>query len=250
MHLLVPIKRVVDYNVKIQVKSDGSGVNLEQVKMSMNPFDEIALEEAIRLKEQSIATKVIALTIGDNKCQDILRTALAMGATHAIHILHDGPLQPLTIAQTLLHIVKQENIQITLLGKQAIDSDNNQVAQMLAGLWNVSQATFASKIIIDKEQQNATVTREIDGGLMTVLCTLPTVISVDLRLNTPRYPTLPNIMKARSMPIQSLDLSSLNVSLTDQYRINQTTEPATKKKGKRLSSIAELIQELKTEGVL
>jgi len=199
MKILVPVKRVVDYNVKVRVKPDGSDVDIANVKMSMNPFDEIAIEEATRLKEAGIATEVIAVSCGVAQCQDVLRTAMAIGADRALHVLTDQPLEPLAVAKMLKAIAEKEAVQLVIMGKQAIDDDANQTGQMLAALWGVPQATFASKVTV--EGDSVRVTREIDGGLETLTMAMPAVITTDLRLNEPRYVTLPNIMKAKKKPI-------------------------------------------------
>ena len=216
MKVLVAVKRVVDFNVKIRVKADGSGVDLANVKMSMNPFDEIAVEEAVRLKEQGKATEVIAVTMGETKCQETLRTAMAMGADRAIHVVTDVALEPLAVAKLLAKIVEREKPEIVLLGKQAIDDDCNQTGQMLGALLGWPQGTFASKVALNGSA--AEVTREVDGGLETLALTLPAIITTDLRLNTPRYATLPNIMKAKKKPIEELTPDALGVDVTPARR--------------------------------
>jgi electron transfer flavoprotein beta subunit len=243
MKILVSLKRVVDYNVKIRVKSDGTGVDTANVKMSMNPFDEIALEEAIRMKEQGKATEIVAVTIGIAKCEDILRTALAMGADRAIHITTDSEIQPLAAAGMLKKIVEQESPNLIILGKQAIDDDANQTGQMLAGLLNYPQATFASKIVLDGGSAN--VTREVDGGLMTIKVTLPAVVTTDLRLNEPRFVALPNILKARSKPIEQIAAESMGVDIAPKIRTLNVSEPAKRSRGIMVASASELVDKLK-----
>ena len=249
MKILTPVKRVIDYNVKIRVKADKTGVETANVKMSMNPFDEIAVEEAVRLKEKGIATEVIAVSIGVQQCQETLRTALAMGADKAVLVLTDQDLEPLNAAKALKKIVEEQAPDIVLMGKQAIDGDNNAVGQMLAALLGWPQATFASKVEIDGGK--ATVTREIDGGLQTLAMDLPAVITVDLRLNEPRYASLPNIMKARTKPLETKQLSDLGLDLQPHLKVVKVAEPAKRKAGIKVESAAELVTKLKTEaGVL
>ncbi len=245
MKVLVAIKRVVDYNTQIRVKSDESGIETAHVKMSMNPFDEIAVEEAVRLKEKQIATEVIAISIGVSQCQETLRTALAMGADRAILIETDIEIQPLAAATVLKTIALQESVQLVMLGKQAIDSDNNQVGQMLAGLLRWPQATFSSKLII--ENQKATVTREVDGGLETLQLTLPAVVTTDLRLNEPRYLALPNIVQAKRKPIQVIAAADLHVDLKPRLHTLKVTAPDKHRAGKKLANVTELIDKLKNE---
>ncbi|MEY2682701.1 MAG: hypothetical protein RIQ66_1262, partial [Pseudomonadota bacterium] len=212
MKILVPVKRVVDYNVKVRVKADGSDVDIANVKMSMNPFDEIAVEEATRLKEAGMATEIVAVSCGVAQCQDVIRTAMAIGADRGIHVLCDQPLEPLAVAKMLKALAEKESAQLVILGKQAIDDDANQTGQMLAALWGVPQATFASKVEISGDQM--TVTREIDGGLEKLSMQLPAVVTTDLRLNEPRYVTLPNIMKAKKKTIDQLSPTDLGVDVT------------------------------------
>jgi electron transfer flavoprotein beta subunit len=245
MKVLVPVKRVIDYNVKIRLKSDGSGVETANVKMSMNPFDEIALEEAIRLKEAKIASEVIAVSIGPQKAQETLRTALAMGADRAILVKTDIAVEPLTVAKILKHIADQESPEIIILGKQAIDDDANQTGQMLAGLLGWPQGTFASKIV--PENGKLRVTREVDGGLQTVALKLPAVVTTDLRLNEPRYASLPNIMKAKSKPLAEIDAGTLGIDLEPRIKIVKTQEPGARKAGVKVGSVAELVAKLRDE---
>lgn len=246
MKVLVPVKRVVDANVKVHVKSDGTGVALDNVKMSMNPFDEIALEEAIRLKEKNAVSEIIAVSAGVAQCEQTLRTALAMGADRAVLILTEQELQPLAVAKLLKAMVDKEQCELVLMGKQAIDDDANQTGQMLAGLCNRAQATFASKVeLIDA--QTAQVTREVDGGLEVLSLKLPAVVTVDLRLNEPRYVTLPNIMKAKKKPLETLSPQDLNVDVTPRLRTLQVKEPAQRKAGVRVADVAELVAKLKNE---
>ncbi|HXG27484.1 MAG TPA: electron transfer flavoprotein subunit beta/FixA family protein [Nevskiales bacterium] len=248
MKVLVSVKRVVDYNVRIQVKSDGSGVVTDGVKMSMNPFDEIALEEAMRMKEKGVATEVVAVTIGEAKCEEQLRTALAFGADRAIHIKTDGAVQPLTAARALAALVKKEGAQILLTGKQAIDDDNNQTGQMTAALLDCAQATFASKIEVSGNK--ATVTREVDAGLETLEVDLPAVITTDLRLNEPRYLKLPDIMKAKKKPIEATDLAALGVQPVTGVKTVKTAPPAPRAAGIKVKTVDELIAKLKEKGLV
>ena len=249
MKILVPVKRVVDYNVKIRVKADGSGVDLANVKMSMNPFDEIAVEEALRLKEGGKATEVVAVSIGPAQAAETIRTALAMGADRGIHIKVDGRVEPLAVAKVLKAVVSKEEPGLVILGKQAIDDDANQTGQMLAALLGWPQGTFASKVVIGDGVVD--VTREIDGGLQTVSLKLPAIVTTDLRLNEPRYASLPNIMKAKKKPIDELTPEALGVDVTPRLTIVKTTEPAGRKAGVKVGSVAELVQKLKNEaGVL
>jgi electron transfer flavoprotein beta subunit len=236
---------VVDYNVKVRVKADGTGVDLANVKMSMNPFDEIAVEEALKLKEAGKATEVVAVSCGPAACQETLRTALAMGADRAILVEADGELQPLAVAKLLKAVVAKESPQLVIAGKQAIDDDANQVGQMLAALLDWGQATFASKVALDGGK--ATVTREIDGGLETVEVALPAVLTADLRLNTPRYATLPNIMKAKKKPLDTLKPADLGVDVTPRLKTLKVAEPPRRKGGVMVKDVAELVAKLKSE---
>ncbi len=249
MKVLVAIKRVVDYSVHVRIRADGSGVETDNVKMSMNPFDEIALEEAIRLKEQGRATEVIAVSIGNTACQETLRSALAMGADRAILVETAHYLEPLAIAKILTALVIQENISLCLLGKQAIDSDDNMVGQMLAGLLDWPQAMFASKIEFTTENR-VRVTREVDKGLTTLDLTLPAVISADLRLNQPRYLSLPNIMKARSKPLAVVPLTTLSIDTTPRTTLIKVSAPDKRRTGMRVATAAELVNKLRAAGVL
>ena len=249
MKILTPVKRVLDYNVKARVKADQSGVDLANVKMSMNPFDEIAVEEAVRLKEKGVATEVIAVSIGVQQCQETLRTALAMGADRAILIVTDQDLEPLNAAKVLQKIVQEQAPDVVLMGKQAIDGDNGATGQMLAALLGWPQATFASKIEIAAGK--ATVTREIDGGLETLQIDLPGVITTDLRLNEPRYASLPNIMKARTKPMDTRQLAELGLELAPHLKVLKVAEPPRRQAGIKVESAADLVMKLKTEaGVL
>ncbi|WP_350585762.1 electron transfer flavoprotein subunit beta/FixA family protein [Pseudoalteromonas sp. RB2-MNA-CIBAN-0110] len=245
MKVLVPIKRVIDYNVKARVKSDNSDVDLTNVKMAMNPFCEIAIEEAIRLKEAGTANEVVAVTIGPKASQEQLRTALALGADKAIHIETDEKLESLHIAKLLAKIVDQESPELVILGKQSIDSDNNQTGQMLAALTNRGQGTFASKVVINDGKVN--VTREVDGGLQTVALNLPAVVTTDLRLNEPRYASLPNIMKAKRKPLEVIAADSLGVDLTPRIQLISVEEPAKRTAGIIVEDVAQLVEKLKTE---
>jgi electron transfer flavoprotein beta subunit len=245
MKILVCVKRVVDYNVRIRVKSDGTGVDLANVKMSMNPFDEIAVEEAVRLKEKGVATEIIVATIGNDSAQEQLRSALAMGCDRAVHIHTDTEIQPLGAAKLLKALVEKEAPQVVIIGKQAIDDDASQTGQMLAGLLNWGQGTFASKVVI--ENGAAMVTREIDGGLVTVKLPLPCVISTDLRLNEPRYPALPNIMKARSKPLAKMTATELGVDIALRFTHEKFEEPKKRSGGKKVKDVAELVDKLKNE---
>jgi electron transfer flavoprotein beta subunit len=245
MKILVPVKRVLDYNVKPRVKSDGTGVDLANVKMSMNPFDEIAVEEAVRLKEKGVATEIVAVSCGVAACQETLRTALALGADRAIMVETDVELQPLAVAKLLRALVEQEKPGLVILGKQAIDDDANQTGQMLAALLGWSQGTFASKIELDGD--NANVTREIDGGLETLEIGLPAVITVDLRLNTPRYATLPNIMKAKKKPLEVAKPADLGVDVAPRLKTLKVAEPGKRKAGVMVKDVGELVDKLKNE---
>jgi electron transfer flavoprotein beta subunit len=249
MKVLVPVKRVVDFNVKVRVRPDGSGVDTANVKMSMNPFDEIAVEEAVRLKEKTIVTEIIAVSCGVTACQETLRTALAMGADRAILVESTVELQPLAVAKLLKAIVDKEAPQLVILGKQAIDDDANQVGQMLAALLGWPQATFASKIDITDEagQKRATVKREIDGGLETLAMKLPAVITTDLRLNEPRYATLPNIMKAKKKPLDIIKPDTLGVDVTPRLATLKIVEPPRRKGGGKVADAKELVAKLRNE---
>ena len=249
MKILVPVKRVVDYNVKIRVKADGSGVELANVKMSMNPFDEIAVEEAIRLKEAGKATEIIAVSIGPPQAAETIRTGLAMGADRGILVKTDKTLEPLAVAKILKAIVDQEQPGLVIMGKQAIDDDCNQTGQMLAALLGWSQGTFASKIVI--EGSDLLVTREVDGGLQTVKLKTPTIVTTDLRLNEPRYASLPNIMKAKKKPIEDKTPDAYGVDVKPRLEVVKTAEPSGRKAGVKVSSVADLVERLKNEaGVL
>ncbi len=245
MKILVPVKRVVDYNVKVRVKTDGSGIETSGVKMSMNPFDEIAVEEAVRLKEKGTATDIVAISLGVAQCAETIRTALAMGADRGILVETDADLQPLAVAKLLKAIADQEKPQIIILGKQAIDDDMSATGQMLAALLGWPQGTFASKLVIDGE--TITVTREVDGGLETVALKLPAIITTDLRLNEPRYASLPNIMKARKKPIDTLKPADLGVDPAPRLTTRKVAEPPSRKAGVKVGSVAELVQKLRTE---
>ena len=245
MKILVPVKRVVDFNVKVRVKSDQSGIELANVKMSMNPFDEIAVEEALRLREAGKASEVIVVSAGPAACQETLRTALAMGADRAILVEADAELQPLAVAKLLAAVVKKEGAGLALLGKQAIDDDANQTGQMLAALLDWPQATFASKV--ELEASSAKVTREIDGGLETVEVKLPAVITTDLRLNTPRYATLPNIMKAKKKPLDTVKPADLGVDIAPRLKALKVAEPGKRKAGVMVKDVADLVNKLKNE---
>jgi electron transfer flavoprotein beta subunit len=245
LKILVPVKRVVDYNVIVRVKSDNSGVELDNVKMSMNPFDEIAVEEALRLKEKGIATEVIAISIGVSQVQETIRNALAMGADSGIFVEVNETLEPLNIAKIISSIAKKENIDLMILGKQAIDDDMNATSQMVAALLNWPQATFASKIeIIDKV---AKVSREVDGGIENIEVNLPAVISTDLRLNEPRYASLPNIMKAKKKPINEIKVDDLKIDIKQRLDILKVEEPSKRQSGIMLKTIEELVDKLKNE---
>jgi electron transfer flavoprotein beta subunit len=245
MKVLVAVKRVVDYNVKIRVKADGSGVELANVKMSMNPFDEIGVEEAVRLKEAGKATEVVAVSIGPAQAQETIRTALAMGADRGILVKHDDAVEPLAVAKLLKKVVEAEKPDIVILGKQAIDDDCNQTGQMLAALLGWAQGTFASKIEI--AGGDATVTREIDGGLQTVKLKMPIVLTTDLRLNQPRYASLPNIMKAKKKPLDEKTPADLGVDVTPRLKVVKTSEPPKRQAGQKVKSVAELVDKLKNE---
>ncbi|EGK06951.1 electron transfer flavoprotein subunit beta/FixA family protein [Kingella kingae] len=242
MKALVAVKRVVDFNVKVRVKADGSGVDIGNVKMSMNPFDEIAVEEAVRLKEAGKISEIVAVSLGEKKCEDVLRTALAMGADRAIHVETDAVLEPLTVAKLLKKVADNEQPQIVLLGKQAIDDDANQTAQMLAALMNAPQATFASKV--DLSADEVAVTREIDGGLETIALKLPAVISADLRLNEPRFVKLPALMAAKKKSLEKQSPESLGVDLTARVSVKQFAEPKARQAGVKVVNVAELVEKL------
>lgn len=245
MKILVPIKRVIDPYVKIRVKADGTGVETTNVKMAMNPFDEIAIEEALTIRESGLAEEVIAVSIGDDKVQETIRTALAMGADRGIFLKTTVNIQPLAIAKLLKTIVDREQPQLVIMGKQSIDGDNNQTGQMLAALLGWGQATFASKVELDSEK--VTVTREIDGGLEVVAVKLPAVITTDLRLNTPRYATLPNIMKAKRKPLDIIDVSELGIDIEPRLSYQQIVPPSERQAGIKVKSVAELVDKLKNE---
>jgi electron transfer flavoprotein beta subunit len=245
MKILVPVKRVVDYNVKIRVKPDGSGVELANVKMSMNPFDEIAVEEAIRLKEAGKATEIIAVSIGPAQAAETIRTALAMGADRGVLVKHDGIVEPLAVAKILKGVVEAEGPGLVILGKQAIDDDANQTGQMLAALLGWPQATFASKVVIG--DGSAEITREVDGGLQTVEVKLPAIVTTDLRLNEPRYASLPNIMKAKKKPIDEKTPGDYGVDPAPRLTVVKTTEPPGRKAGAKVTSVEELVGKLKNE---
>ena len=249
MKILVPVKRVIDYNVKVRIKPDGSGVDLSNIKMSMNPFDEIALEEAIRLKETGKAEEIVAVSIGATQSQETLRTALAMGADRAILVIAtddvNQDIEPLDVAKVLQAIVVEEKIELILCGKQAIDNDMNATAQMLSALMGCSQATFASKI--ELEEDKATVTREVDGGLQVINVSPPSVISVDLRLNEPRYASLPNIMKAKRKPLEQKTPADFNIKIKNRLEIVETNEPPQREAGIKVASVDELVEKLKND---
>jgi electron transfer flavoprotein beta subunit len=249
MKLLVCVKRVVDYNVKIRVKSDGSGVELANVKMSMNPFDEIAVEEAVRLKEQGKATEIVAVSIGPAQAAETIRTALAMGADRGILVKTDAAVEPLAVAKLLAKVVEQEKPDLIVLGKQAIDDDANQTGQMLAALLGWAQGTFASKVEIG--EGSVDVTREVDGGLQTVGLKLPAIVTTDLRLNEPRYASLPNIMKAKKKPLDETSAEALGVDVSPRLKVLKTAEPTGRQAGVKVGSVQELVAKLKNEaGVL
>ena len=249
MKILVPVKRVVDFNVKIRVKADGSGVELSNIKMSMNPFDEIAVEEAIRLKEQGKATEIVAVSIGPQQAQETIRTALAMGADRGILVKTAETVEPLGVAKILKKIVEEESPQLVILGKQAIDDDSNQTGQMLAALLGWPQGTFASKLVVG--DGTIDVTREVDGGLQTVGLKLPAIVTTDLRLNEPRYASLPNIMKAKKKPLAETTPETLGVDVAQRLKVLKTVEPGGRKAGVKVASVADLVQKLKVEaGVL
>ncbi|PWG02462.1 electron transfer flavoprotein subunit beta/FixA family protein [Sphingosinicella humi] len=248
MKLLVPVKRVIDFNVKPRVKADGSGVDLANVKMSMNPFDEIAVEEAIRLKEKDVATEIVAVSIGPAKAQETLRTALAMGADRAILIQTDAEVEPLAVAKLLKKVADEEQPGLVVMGKQAIDDDSNQTGQMLAALLGWAQGTFASKVEV--EGDHVSVTREVDGGLETVKLKLPAIVTTDLRLNEPRYASLPNIMKAKSKPLAQKRPEDYGVDIAPRLATVKVTEPAKRQAGVKVGSVDELIAKIKETGVI
>lgn len=251
MKILVPVKRVVDYNVKIRVKPDGSGVDLANVKMSMNPFCEIAVEEAVRLQEKGVAEEILVVSIGPSAAQETIRTALAMGASRGILIETDAPVEPLAVAKLLQKLVQQEQCELVILGKQSIDGDNNQTGQMLAALLGWPQGTFASKLEFAADKTSVQVTREIDGGLQTVDLTMPAIVTTDLRLNEPRYASLPNIMKAKKKEIVQTRPADYGVEIAPRLEIVKVTEPPTRQAGEKLETIAELVTRLKDDaGVL
>lgn len=245
MKVLVAVKRVVDYNVKIRVKADKTGVETANVKMSMNPFDEIGVEEAIRLREAGVASEVIAISLGVAQCQETIRTALAMGADRGIHVVSDAELQPLAVAKLIKAVVEKEKPELVILGKQAIDDDCNQTGQMLAALLGWSQGTFASKL--KREGDRLLVTREVDGGLETINLKLPAVVTTDLRLNEPRYASLPNIMKAKKKPIEQLTPEALGVDVTPRLVTLKVEEPSKRQGGRKVASVAELVDKLRNE---
>ena len=245
MKVLVPVKRVVDYNVKVRVKSDGSGVDIANVKMSMNPFDEIAVEEATRLKEKGVVTEIIAVSIGPTQCQETLRTAMAIGADRGILVETTDDVQPLAVAKVLKALVDKEQPQLVILGKQAIDDDSNQTGQMLAALANLPQGTFASKVEVAGDKVN--VTREVDGGLETVALSLPAVVTTDLRLNEPRYVTLPNIMKAKKKPLETLKPADLGVDVAPRIKTLKVAEPPKRSAGIKVPDVATLVSKLKND---
>jgi len=245
MKILVPVKRVVDYNVKVRVKPDGSGVDLANVKMSMNPFDEIAVEEAIRLKEKGTATEIVVVSVGPQQAQETIRTGLAMGADRGILVKVDGEVEPLAVAKILKAIVEAEQPQLVILGKQAIDDDSNQTGQMLAALLGWGQATFASKVA--PEGESVSVTREVDGGLQTLKLKLPAIVTTDLRLNEPRYASLPNIMKAKKKPIDEKTAGDYGVDAAPRLTVVKVTEPPKRAGGVKVKDVQELVSKLKNE---
>ena len=245
MKVLVAVKRVIDYNVKVRVKSDGSGVELANVKMSMNPFDEIGVEEAVRMKEAGVASEIVAISLGIQQCQETIRTALAMGVDRGIHIVTDDPLEPLAVAKLIAAAVAKESPDIVILGKQAIDDDANQTGQMLAALLGWPQATFASEV--KAENGGLTVTREVDGGLETIKTALPAIVTTDLRLNEPRYASLPNIMKAKKKPIDRMTPEELGVDTAPRLEVLSVVEPEKRAGGVKVESVAELVGKLQNE---
>ena len=249
MKVLVPVKRVIDYNVKVRVKADETGVDLANVKMSMNPFDEIAVEEAVRLKEAGIVSEIVVVSIGPDKAQDQIRQALAVGADRGLLIKTDDEIEPLAVAKLLKAVIEEEKPEFAILGKQAIDDDSNQTGQMLAALLGWGQGTFASKV--EKDGDTLNVTREIDGGLQTVALKLPAIVTTDLRLNEPRYASLPNIMKAKKKPLEVKDIADYGVNIAPRLEVLKVSEPATREAGVMVESVAELVEKLKNEaGVL
>ncbi len=248
MKILVPVKRVVDYNVKIRVKADGSGVELAGVKMSMNPFDEIAVEEALRLKEAGVATEVVAVSIGPQQATETIRNALAMGADRGILVKTDAPVEPLAVAKILRKVAEAEQPGLIILGKQAIDDDSNQTGQMLAALLGWGQGTFASKVTV--EGDSVTVTREVDGGAQTLALKLPAVVTTDLRLNEPRYASLPNIMKAKKKPIAETSPDAYGVDIAPRLVVLKTSEPPTRKAGIKVTSVSDLVTKLTSAGAV
>jgi len=245
MKVLVPVKRVVDYNVKVRVKADGTGVETANVKMSMNPFDEIAVEEAVRLKEKGVASEIVAISAGPSAAQEQIRTALAMGADRGILVEHDGVLEPLAVAKILKAVVDKEGPALVILGKQAIDDDMNATGQMLAALLGWGQGTFASKV--EKDGETLKVTREVDGGLETVALKLPAIVTADLRLNEPRYASLPNIMKARKKPIETVKPADLGVDVAPRLTVLKVEEPPRRQAGRKVASVEELVAVLRNE---
>lgn len=245
MKILVPVKRAIDYNVKVRVKADNSGVDLTNAKMAINPFCEIAVEEAVRLKEKGIAEEVVVVSVGNKSCQEQIRTALALGADRGIQIDTEESLDSLQIAKLLAKVVEKEAPKMVILGKQSIDSDNNQTGQMLAALTNMPQGTFASQVEVDGD--SVKVTREIDGGLQTIALTLPAVVTTDLRLNEPRYASLPNIMKAKRKPLDVMPASDFGVELTSNVKVIKVEAPAQRKGGVKVADVAELVDKLKNE---
>ena len=245
MKILVPVKRAIDYNVKVRVKADESGVDLTNAKMAINPFCEIAVEEAVRLKEKGVATEIVVVSIGDKSCQEQIRTALALGADRGIQIDTDQNLDSLQVAKLLSKVVEEEQPQLVILGKQSIDSDNNQTGQMLAALTGMPQGTFASEVVVDGEKVN--VTREIDGGLQTVALSLPAVVTTDLRLNEPRYASLPNIMKAKRKPLDVKAAADFGVALESNVKVLKVTPPPQREGGIKVADVSELVEKLKNE---
>jgi len=248
MKVLVPVKRVIDFNVAVRVKADRSGVDLANVKMSINPFDEIAVEEAVRLKETGKASEIVAVSIGPQGAQETIRTALAMGADRGILVKHEGALEPLAVAKILKAVAMEEQPGLVIMGKQAIDDDCNQVGQMLAALLNWPQGTFAAKVELESER--VSVTREVDGGLQTVSLKLPAVVTTDLRLNQPRYASLPNIMKARKKPIAEKNIADYGVDATPRLKLVEVREPEKRRSGTRVASASELVARLRERGVI
>ena len=248
MKVLVPVKRVIDFNVAVRVKADRSGVDLANVKMAINPFDEIAVEEAVRLKEQGAASEVVVVSIGPTGAQETLRTALAMGADRGLLVKHDGPVEPLAVAKVLKAVALEEQPGLIILGKQAIDDDCNQVGQMLAALLGWPQGTFAAKVVVNGDE--LAVTREVDGGLQTVALKLPAIVTTDLRLNQPRYASLPNIMKARKKPIAEKTMADYGVDPTPRLKVIEVREPEKRRAGTRVKSAVELVERLRERGVI